>query len=805
MAKKYQDDTIEYIESDIEKIARKPLMYISYSGSKGALHLAKEVINNAIDEAISKKSPGKTVEIFFDEKENKITVSDDGRGIPFDKVELVCTKIQAGSKFDRDVDKSGVENKAFTAGENGVGITAVNALSDVMAFNIFRDGQKGTFVFNRGKLVKKEIVPATKKDKAHGTTVSFIPSDELLGKCKISFNEISEWVTNISYLIDPSVEMIFHYIRNNSDVIKTIEFKHENGIKDLLNSFVKKKLFESPYINFKGSYKAADNGDVIFEPEDPNNPNKSLGNDIVIQVALTMNPDITTDDDTHYKSFCNYVNTIDHGVHVNAVKTAWCQLATKLTMEAMSDNENKKYPISFDDARSGLFAVVNIMCDNPQFASQTKEKISNDGLFKPIRRIVYTYLLKYFKDNPSLLKKLTSFIKNNAKARLEIGKIRKSEYKPVDNLSENTLKCFNPANGDGYRELFIVEGGSAKGSLVTARDARTQALFALRGVPKNSFGIKLTELLTNQEFKYLIKVLGCGIGKDFNMSKLKYDKIIIFTDSDIDGFRITSLVCTFFITQYPEIVQEGLLYKAVAPLYIINDSKNPYILNKEKYYGYFADKIAKIISLYDEKGNKFKPSKFKELIIANNQYLSLLKSLINYYSISPDIIEFIIEYRTDKISERAFNTKLKAKFPEMKYHDNIVEGIYQGVYQFIEIDSTFELRSKFLKALMIKNGSNTFSFEDKNTRFDNVTLGQFLRYAKKYMPEITSRLKGLGEMDPDDLWESSLNPSTRELIQLTSANIQDELEKFQILHGRDSDARKELMKEYILDINDIDN
>ena len=157
------------------------------------------------------------------------------------------------------------------------------------------------------------------------------------------------------------------------------------------------------------------------------------------------------------------------------------------------------------------------------------------------------------------------------------------------------------------------------------------------------------------------------------------------------------------------------------------------------------------------------------------------------------------------ITEKAFNTKLKAKFPEMKYHDNIIEGIYQGVYQFIEIDDTFRLRSKFLKALMEKNGSNTFSFEDKTTRFDNVTLGQFLRYAKKYMPEITSRLKGLGEMDPDDLWESSLNPETRELVQLTSENIQDELEKFQILHGRDSDARKELMKEYILDINDIDN
>ena len=202
MMAKYVDDKIEYIEQDTLKIRTRPSMYISYKGSKGALHLAKEVINNAIDECINKNSPGDSILIVFDEKENKLTVMDNGRGIPLDKVELVCTKIQAGSKLYREADKQGVENKSFTAGENGVGITAVNALSELFQFDICHNGNKGTFVFNEGKLVRKNIAELTKKEiNKHGTTVTFIPSEEILGKCKISLKELRDWISYISYSI----------------------------------------------------------------------------------------------------------------------------------------------------------------------------------------------------------------------------------------------------------------------------------------------------------------------------------------------------------------------------------------------------------------------------------------------------------------------------------------------------------------------------------------------------------------------------------------------------------------------------
>ena len=729
---RYEDDKIEYIENDIEKIQRKLGMYISYKGSKGALHLAKEVINNAIDEVINEKSPGKNVEIIFEEKENKIIVIDDGRGIPFDMVELVSTKIQSGSKFDRASNTS----QGASAGENGVGLTAVNALSKEMIFNVFRDGKKGTFVFNDGKLIKKEVKAAGKRDREHGTTVSFVPDEKYLEKCQISTKDLSEWINDISYLIDPSVNMFFSLFKKDSNgVAKTIKYKHKNGIVDLLDSFVEKNLFDPIYINFNGSYDTEENGNVRSFIVDTGK-NKPLKNKIAIQVAFTINPEVHDDDNSHYKSFCNYVNTIDHGVHVDAAKTAWCQVLRQLTLNALTENELKKYPVSFEDARIGLFFTINLMCENPQFASQTKEKISNDDLFKPIRYIIWNYLNKYFRDNPLVLKKTVNYVKQNARARLEVSKIHKSEYQPIDILSEHTLKCFNPANGNGYREIFIVEGDSAKGSLVNARDARTQALFAVRGVPKNTYGLKLIDVLSNQEFKFLIKCLGCGIGKDFNINKLKYDKIIIFTDSDIDGFRITSLLCTFFLTQYPEIIKAGKLYKAVAPLYIIDDPKHPYILNKIEYYSYFADKIAKIIDLYDRDGNLIKGKEFKELMLRNNRYLDLLSGVVGNHFINPDIAEFITEFKRDDVSDNVFNKMLNRKFPEMYYINGVVKGAYNMSRQYLIMSEEFILHTRALAKAIKANGSNTFSFKDKkaNIEMKNITMGKFLQYAKKYMP-----------------------------------------------------------------------
>ena len=210
--------------------------------------------------------------------------------------------------------------------------------------------------------------------------------------------------------------------------------------------------------------------------------------------------------------------------------------------------------------------------------------------------------------------------------------------------------------------------------------------------------------------------------------------------------------------------------------------------------------------MYGDKGIAYTPKKFKELIIHNDDYLSALDALVNYYSVHPDIIEFIVQHRvTNKVTDAKFKTMLKKRFPEMSYSDNLVRGVYQGTYQYLDIDDTLTLRSKTLSKLLSDLGDNIFKFDDKGKTFDNVTFGQFMRYVIRYMPVTESRLKGLGEMNDDKMWDSSLNPKTRQLIQLTSDDIERELERFGTLHGKDSDQRKELMKEYVLDIKDLDN
>ena len=806
---KYVDDKIEYIADDVEKIKRKSGMYISYKGPKGALHLAKEVINNGIDEVINDKSPGKKIDIFVEELENRITVSDDGRGVPFDKVELICTKIQTGSKFDRN-DKSDMwKPEDQTAGENGVGLTAVNSLSASLRFVIFREGQKGIFEFIDGKLASKKITKVSARDSAkHGTMVSFTPSEKCLGACKFNIKELDEWVSNMSYILDPQYHLTYSILQKGKDQIKSTVLVHKHGLIDLVDTMVKKEAVDPIAVAYTGSYLYEENGNVKLIPLKLNK--NHLGKGIIVKAAFTLNDgEDRGTDETNYMSFCNFVNTVDHGVHVNAAKNAWCTVVSKLANDSLSDTEAKRYQISFDDARKGLHFAISIMNSTPQFASQTKEKISNEELFKPIRFIIMNELNAYFRKNPTDLKRVINYVKSNARARLEVSKIRKSEYKPMDNLSENTMKCFMPAIGRDYQELFIVEGNSALGQLKLCRDARTQALFALRGVPKNTFGIKIAEVLTNQEFKYLIKCLGCGLGADFDPNKLKYDKIIIFTDSDIDGFRIASLVSVFFLSHFPEIVKAGKLYKVDAPLYILEDKKHPYMLNKAEYYKLFGENLTRQIELSDMTGKKLSNRELIDLV-TNSNYLNYLGVLVNDYSINPDVVEFL----TLKANTKNLDKDIKKNFTELRVTTDengldTVMGVYQDNYQYITIDEDFYHKIKSLYDLMYgeNEGNIYYSCINKTTgkEYKNITLGQFFRLMTPYMPKIKERLKGLGEMSFTKLWETSMDPHNRRLKRLTTDSIKHDLEQFNILHGPNPDLRKTLMGDYILNRDDIDN
>lgn len=772
---KFKDDDIRVIEDDLERLRERTTVYISYKGDKGALHLCKELINNAIDEAMSPKSPCKNIQIVFNEKENRLTVSDDGRGIPFQHIIDVVTKLQSSSNFGKT--KEGAE-VSLKAGENGIGLTAINALSEFLTIIVTREGKRGTFNFVDGRLQGEPIYEQADPNK-HGTTAIFVPSEKYLGPCHIKEADLFSWLSLISHFVPSSKTIYYTPIKKKGVEKKTIKLKYANGPVKLLESNMKKPLL-STTMNFKSA-----------------NPN--------VQVCFNYDEADSTDG-YNTISFCNWVNTIQHGEHVSGAKTGYCQAMMKIVPTYMTENEKKKWNITFEDIRLGLCTEIFLFHNDPQFTGQTKECVGNREIFKDVRDAVYKATMAYMKDNAAEAKKISNYIKKNARARLEVSKIRKSDYKAMDSFEESVMSGYSPAIGKGYKELYIVEGDSAKGGVTGVRDAMTQAVFKIKGNPKNTYGIKLAEVLQNAEFKTLIKIIGTGIGKDFNLAQSKFDKIIIFVDSDIDGFNMTSLLSTFFLCFMPELVKAGMLYKAKAPLYILKDSKNKYILSKVEYYKIFADKVVENTTLIDSKGKKLSNEDMYTLIDSNKDYLLELEPLTQYFYTNPELIEFTLLYAPSP----KFNYVLKKRFPELTYDEatNVIQGSIDGVYQYLVADQAFfDKCERLTKLIKDVNKSDIYYTMESNGYKSLTSLGMFFKNTKKYLPEIEDRIKGLGELDGEVMWETTLNPANRELIRLTIDDLERDLNTVKVLHGPDSKLRKAFMidNNHKFNRDDLDN
>lgn len=772
---KFKDDDIQVIKDDILRLRKKPTMYISYTGDKGALHLCKELINNAIDESMSPKSPCKNIQIIFNDKENRLTVSDDGRGIPFQHIVDVVSQLQSSSNFDKT--KEGAE-VSLKAGENGVGLTAINALSDYLTIIVTREGKRGTFNFVDGRLQGEPIYEKVDPDE-HGTTAIFVPSEKYLGPCHIKEADLFSWLNLISHFVPSNKTIYYTLIKKNGDEKKTIKLKHEDGPVKLLESNMKKPLLSKT---------------MSFKSKDPN-----------VQVCLNYDETDSTDG-YNTLSFCNWVHTIQHGEHVSGAKTGYCQAMMKIVPTYMTENEKKKWNITFEDIRLGLCTEIFLFHNNPQFTGQTKECVGNREIFKDVRDAVYNATMVYMKENAADAKKISDYIKKNARARLEVSKIRKSDYKAMDSFEESVMSGYSPAIGKGYKELYIVEGDSAKGGVTGVRDAMTQAVFKIKGNPKNTYGIKLAEVLQNVEFKTLIKIIGTGIGKDFNLAQSKFDKIIIFVDSDIDGFNMTSLLSTFFLCFMPELVKAGMLYKAKAPLYILKDSKNKYILSKVEYYKIFADKVVENTTLIDSKGKKLSKEDMYTLIDSNKDYLLELEPLTQYFYTNPELIEFTLLYAPSP----KFNYVLKKRFPELTYDEatNVIQGSIDGVYQYLVADQAFfDKCERLTKLIKDVNKSDIYYTMESNGYKSLTSLGMFFKNTKKYLPEIEDRIKGLGELDGEVMWETTLNPANRELIRLTIDDLERDLNTVKVLHGPDSKLRKAFMidNNHKFNRDDLDN
>lgn len=557
----FKDDKFTIIENDLEKIMARPTMYISSIGSIGILHLCKEIINNNTDECYKKESPGNSIYIEITDK--YIMSKDNGRGIPTNLIRKIHETLQAGSNMTR--------SSGFTAGENGAGTSTYTALARRLELESLRPQEKKkiTLVYENGKLKSEKVEPYTGKE--HGMKTKFWPSKKILGEDQIPIDLIVEWLNmNFRFTLPSDINIVYK-INNGKD----IKLPHL-PVKAFFDEFIKGDQRMSSILSLKcsgGLKEVAWNSDEDREV--------TYDRHFEVEAAIVYS-------DPHYKgeqiknSWMNMIFNKDNGDHINAVERAFVNFIAEAAIKKnkrLADEDLKR------DILTNFHICVNAYSDmGNMFSAQAKDRV----LSVPLRNAIMAAMTKELnKLSQSDIDEFVNICIANNRVRREGEKARdvtkltkdKNKWEKPDSF----YPCSNENTPEG-KELFLVEGLSAGGGLRTMRDARYQAILAFRGKSLNIWDIDLPDVLKSIPWLNLVNILGCGIGSNFNIKKLKYDKIIIATDADIDGYHIRTLFLIFFYRFMPEIVKEGKLYVAEPPLYQLTRGKQVvYVANQKEY------------------------------------------------------------------------------------------------------------------------------------------------------------------------------------------------------------------------------
>jgi DNA gyrase subunit B len=532
VVKKYNADNIQVLEG-LEAVRKRPAMYIGSTSEAGLHHLVWEVVDNAVDEALAGHCTKVKVIVH---KDNSVTVIDDGRGIPVDNhpkynvsaLQIVMTKLHAGGKFDKDSYK-------FSGGLHGVGVSCVNALSEICEVFVARNGKIYHQAYSRGKPTS-EVQEKGVAEKT-GTKVTFKPDSEIFEVLEYNFDTLSSRLRELAFL-NKGLKIILADERVN----EKRQFHFEGGIGSFVEALGKNKQPLHKVIHFEKE------NDKIF-----------------VDFALQYNDGYSS---TMF-SFVNNINTVEGGTHMTGFKTALTRVMNNYAVSNKLFKENERF--SSDDVREGIVSVVAVKVPNPQFEGQTKAKLGNSEVKGQVDSVVFETLSAYFAEHPNVAKILINKSIGAARAR-EAARKAKELTRRKSALESSTLpgKLADCSEKDPAKcEIYFVEGDSAGGSAKQGRSREFQAILPLRGKILNVEKARLNKMLSSQEILNIITALGTGIGEDFDLAKLRYHKIVIMTDADVDGNHITTLMLTFFYRYMPEIVEHGHLYIAMPPLYLV--------------------------------------------------------------------------------------------------------------------------------------------------------------------------------------------------------------------------------------------
>ena len=789
----------------LQAVRMRPSMYIGDTGQRGLHHLVYEVVDNSIDEALAGYAKEVKVIIHID---NSITVIDDGRGIPVDMhetgkpaVEVALTVLHAGGKFDHDAYK-------VSGGLHGVGVSCVNALSEWLEIEVQRDGFLHHIRFERGDTVSplKVVRPTTLR----GTTVTFKPDPVIFSITVYVWDILASRLRELAFL--------------NKGVKISLIDEREQGKEDLF--YYEGGIVE--FVTHLNKNKQALHSNVIYLHK--------IKDDVDVDVAMQYNDSFV---ETIY-SYVNNINTIEGGTHLTGFQTALTRTLNKYAVNANLIKSDKG--MTGTDVREGLTAIISVKVKDPQFEGQTKTKLGNGDVRGIVESVVNEVLGEFLEENPVCAREIVNKALIAARAREAARKAREliqrkgalEGFSLPGKLSDCSEK--DPAKC----ELYIVEGDSAGGSAKQGRDSSFQAILPVRGKLLNVEKTTIDKVLENKEIQSLIAAIGCGVGQEeFDISKIRYHRVVIMTDADVDGSHIRTLILTFFFRQMKQIIEAGHVYIAKPPLFKVRKKqKERYVDTEEQLDKYLIELGCEDVKVVRQPDRDIDDANLKKLLEAVNTSKQIGNGLLrhgilpeNYFRTEKDgtfpitrisyreadgsIVEEYA-YTETEVSEKinAFKSKASEKFASEEITPEEKE---KRLAYLIEITHIYEAKaaSSLAKDLdelgvpvkyLYGISEPVFKIASLEKHITLNSLNELFDYVKKSGRQglHIQRYKGLGEMNAEQLWETTMKPDARKMIKVTMEDAFQAERIFSLLMGDDVEPRREYIEKYAAGVKDLD-
>ena len=796
----YSAESIKVLKG-LDAVRKRPGMYIGDTDDGSGLHhMIYEAVDNSIDEAMAGHCD--KIEVILN-KDNSVTIRDNGRGIPVDihkeegisAVEVIMTQLHAGGKFDQNSYK-------VSGGLHGVGISVVNALSEWLKLKIYREGKEYFLSFEDGT-TKNKLDSKIISEQKTGTEITFLASNKIFSSIEYDFKKLETRLRELAYLNSGvKVELIDERLGEK----KTALLSSRGGLKGYVEFLDKsKQSIISKVISVSGKV-----------------------DDISVEMSLQWNS-------SYHENCLIFTNNIpqrDGGTHLAGFRAALTRTINNFTYET-GRQKKEKINLTGDDAREGLTCVLSVKVPDPKFSSQTKDKLVSSEVRPVVESIVSEKLSQWFEENPKDSKNVVTKIYEAASAREAARKAREVSRKnsslEIGSLPGKLADC--QEKDPSKSEIFIVEGDSAGGSAKQARNRRNQAVLPLKGKILNTEKSRRDKIAGSAEISTLIQALGAGYYTDFNIENLRYHKVVIMTDADVDGSHIRTLLLTFFYREMEELIKSGYLYIAQPPLFKIKKGKQViYLKDENELENFVVDSVIKDALLVTEEGQQ----------IAGDELLAVFKKASSIFN----IIERLSNKNDDKrkvLEQSAISGVLNEKI--FKSKDQMAESLNYLVSRLNSFENDFEKGWNFLPKddgisvnKIVRDVEETVfldfdMFENENIKALDDKTGFLQEYflkkiklkigdestvihgpldlVKKIMANgkkglVFQRYKGLGEMNPDQLWETTLDPNYRSLLRVEVVDAQKASEAFENLMGDDVEKRKDFIQSNAKNVANLD-